>query len=307
MTAKFDIIGDIHGHAEALHELLHKLGYQYRAQQGAFIHPEQRQALFLGDLIDRGPQQLEVLHTVKSMVDAGSAHSVMGNHELNAIGWTIYDAQGQALRPHTEQNRYQHAAFLDAVGEGSKAHRFWVDWFLGLPIYIQTPQLQMIHACWSPNDIGIIQPYLTQFGQVQPRQIHHVFQKGHAPYKAIENLLKGPEYKLPPPYSFQDINGHLRHEARLKWWQSSGTLAEAALLPSQVAAQLPTICLNEVLAPYTAVDRPTFVGHYWFNGTPQPLTPQVACLDYSIAKDGQLVAYRFDGESALDKSKFIAV
>ena len=51
VTAKFDIIGDIHGHADALHELLYKLGY--RQQQGAFMHPEQRQALFLGDLIDK--------------------------------------------------------------------------------------------------------------------------------------------------------------------------------------------------------------------------------------------------------------
>lgn len=97
MTAKFDIIGDIHGHADALHELLYKLGYQQ--QNDTFIHPAQRQVLFLGDLIDRGPQQLEVLRTVKNMIDAGSARTVMGNPELNAIGWTFYDAQGQALHP----------------------------------------------------------------------------------------------------------------------------------------------------------------------------------------------------------------
>lgn len=305
VTAKFDIIGDIHGHADALHELLHKLGY--RQQQGAFMHAEQRQALFLGDLIDRGPQQLEVLGTVKKMVDVGAARTVMGNHELNAIGWTFYDAQGQALRPHTEQNRYQHAAFLDAVGEGSDEHQFWVDWFLTLPIYLQAPHLQLIHACWSPNDFEILQPYLTSLGQIKPQQLHTVFNKGSAPFKALETLLKGPEYKLPPPHYFKDKSGHKRVEARLKWWEDKGTLAEVAFLPPHVAAQLPKIRVDEALAPYAAVDRPTFVGHYWFSGTPQPLTAQVACLDYSVARGGQLVAYRFDGESELDESKFVAV
>lgn len=93
----------------------------------------------------------------------------------------------------------------------------------------------------------------------------------------------------------------------MKWWEDKGTLAEVAFLPSGVAAQLPIIQVDEVLAPYAAVDRPTFVGHYWFSGKPQPLTAQIACLDYSVARGGQLVAYRFDGESQLDASKFIAV
>lgn len=305
MTAKFDIIGDIHGHADALHDLLHKLGYQ--RQGGTFTHRDQRQALFLGDLIDRGPQQLEVLSTVKSMVDVGSARTIMGNHELNAIGWTLYDAQGVALRPHTEQNRYQHQAFLEAVGEGSAEHQFWVDWFLSLPIYLQTPHLQLIHACWSPNDFTIVQPYLTEFGQIKPHQIRPLFDKGSRHKKALETLLKGPEYRLPAPHHFFDKSGHKRFVTRLKWWESSGTLAEVAFLPPNVAAQLPNIQIDDVLANYAEVDRPTFVGHYWFSGKPQPLTSKVACLDYSVARDGQLVAYRFDGESQLDESKFVAV
>lgn len=95
----YDIIGDIHGHADALCALLAKLGYQKRA--GEFRHPE-RQAIFVGDFIDRGPQQLETVQLVRRMVDAGNALAIMGNHELNAIAWYLPDpeAPGEFLRTH---------------------------------------------------------------------------------------------------------------------------------------------------------------------------------------------------------------
>jgi hypothetical protein len=49
---------------------------------------------------------------------------------------------------------------------------------------------------------------------------------------------------------------------------------------------------------------PVFVGHYWLTGTPRQLAPNVACTDYSVAKGGKLVAYRWDGESILTEDKF---
>ncbi len=52
-----------------------------------------------------------------------------------------------------------------------------------------------------------------------------------------------------------------------------------------------------------------FVGHYWLEGEPELLAPNVACLDYSIAspKGGRLVAYRWDGKGELGKDKFVSV
>ena len=78
----YDIIGDIHGHAEALKALLEDLGYGLKGS--VWGHPD-RQAIFLGDFIDRGPRQVEAVDIVRRMVDAGNAQAVMGNHELNAI------------------------------------------------------------------------------------------------------------------------------------------------------------------------------------------------------------------------------
>jgi len=78
-----DLIGDIHGHADALERLLNTPGYT--RQHGTYRHPD-RQAIFLGDFIDRGPKIRETLEIVRPMIESGAALSVMGNHELNALG-----------------------------------------------------------------------------------------------------------------------------------------------------------------------------------------------------------------------------
>ena len=79
LTGPFDIIGDIHGCSSELDTLLHKLGYK----DGA--HPEGRTAVFVGDLVDRGPDSPGVLRRVMSMVAEGNALCVPGNHE-NKLG-----------------------------------------------------------------------------------------------------------------------------------------------------------------------------------------------------------------------------
>ena len=79
----YDIIGDIHGHADELEALLKKLGYQLN--DGTYSNNAGRKVVFLGDFIDRGPKIREVLHIVKNMCDNGHAMAIMGNHEFNAI------------------------------------------------------------------------------------------------------------------------------------------------------------------------------------------------------------------------------
>jgi protein phosphatase len=75
LTGPFDIIGDIHGCAAELEALLGKLGYV----DG--VHPEGRTAVFVGDLVDRGPDSPGVLRRVMAMVKSGNALCVPGNHE----------------------------------------------------------------------------------------------------------------------------------------------------------------------------------------------------------------------------------
>ncbi|MFJ3192712.1 polynucleotide kinase-phosphatase [Streptomyces griseoviridis] len=75
LTGPFDIIGDIHGCARELESLLAKLGY------ADGVHPEGRTAVFVGDLVDRGPDSPAVLRRVMGMVRSGAALCVPGNHE----------------------------------------------------------------------------------------------------------------------------------------------------------------------------------------------------------------------------------
>ncbi|GAA1024743.1 MULTISPECIES: polynucleotide kinase-phosphatase [Amycolatopsis] len=83
-TGSFDIVGDIHGCRVELEALLAELGYAIdRDEQGRAIgakHPERR-AVFVGDLVDRGPDTPGVLRLVMGMVRAGNAFCVTGNHE----------------------------------------------------------------------------------------------------------------------------------------------------------------------------------------------------------------------------------
>ena len=113
MNQKYDIIGDIHGYATTLKTLLITLGYN--EQGGAYRHPE-RQVIFLGDFIDRGPEIRETLETVRAMVDGGSALAVMGNHEFNALAYHAPDGQGYYLRKHTPEKIEQHRATMEQLG-----------------------------------------------------------------------------------------------------------------------------------------------------------------------------------------------
>lgn len=78
----FDIIGDVHGCFDELHSLLTQLGYEITTNGTVRgVHPEGRKAVFLGDLVDRGPKVPEVLKLVMSMTESGAALAVPGNHD----------------------------------------------------------------------------------------------------------------------------------------------------------------------------------------------------------------------------------
>lgn len=81
-SAQFDVIGDVHGLFDELRQLLKKLGYVI--ENGVPVHPEGRKLLFLGDVVDRGPQSIEVLQFVRRAVLAGH-RMVAGNHERKLV------------------------------------------------------------------------------------------------------------------------------------------------------------------------------------------------------------------------------
>jgi len=89
----FDFIGDVHGCGDELEELLVTLGYENRPVEDAgpgwsslcYFHPESRKAVFVGDLVDRGPRSVDCLSLVRNMVAADSGICVPGNHDAKLL------------------------------------------------------------------------------------------------------------------------------------------------------------------------------------------------------------------------------
>jgi protein phosphatase len=119
----FDLIGDVHGCADELEELLGRLGYA-PDEAGVWRHPEGRKAVFLGDLVDRGPRVPDVLRIAMGMVKAGSALCVPGNHDEKLLRWLrgkkVRMAHGlertvEQLEGETSEFRFDVTAFLDGL------------------------------------------------------------------------------------------------------------------------------------------------------------------------------------------------
>jgi hypothetical protein len=216
----FDVIGDIHGHAAVLRCLLQKL--DYREHDGAFRHPNRR-VIFVGDFIDRGPQQRDVLHIAMRMGEAGSALAVMGNHEFNALCWAEPDENGGFLRSHSQKNLEQHEEFLRQIGEGSGPHAKALDWFKTLPVWLEVPGLRVVHACWNRQAQEILRPHLDAGHRFTNAGLRAAARKGTKAYDAAEILLKGPEERLPGDLTFKDKQGTTRRDVRLRWWNPDAT------------------------------------------------------------------------------------
>ena len=181
LNQRYDIIGDIHGHADELVALLRTLGYA--REGGAFRHPNGRKAIFLGDFIDRGPKIREVLGTVRSMVEAGSVLVVLGNHEINAMRFHILGGDGKPLRPHTDKNIDQHRATLEQFPDQNE-WKGWIDWFAGLPLFLDLDRLRVVHACWDTRAVEATR----KLGRLENGVLERYSHPGTAEYDAISQI-----------------------------------------------------------------------------------------------------------------------
>jgi hypothetical protein len=297
----YDLIGDIHGHAEVLKLLLYKM--DYREVDGVWQHP-QRSAIFVGDYIDRGPAIRETLSIVHRMVEGSKAIALMGNHEYNALAYAKEDGRGGHLRTHNEVHTKQHEATLQQfVGY----EREWQHYFYTLPLFLELPVLRAVHACWDSEGIE----WLRQKGYrtMSEELLVASHQKGTTAYRVINDILKGVEYNIPEQYVWRDKDGHPRTSNRIKWWVTpEQTRYSEVLFNCPLPLQDLTIAADMPFVVYPATERPVFFGHYWLEDRyPVVQAHNVVCLDYSIAKGGNLVAYRWNGEQEIDARHFVHV
>jgi protein phosphatase len=136
-TGPFDIIGDVHGCADELQALLARLGYRVEWSNNqhnrnvTVTPPEGRKLVFVGDLVDRGPNAPDVLRIVMSMTAAGTAYAVQGNHDRKLQRWLagrkVTIAHG--LQQSIDQLAGEDRGFRDAVAtflDGLRSH-VWLD------------------------------------------------------------------------------------------------------------------------------------------------------------------------------------
>ncbi|MBA6145122.1 metallophosphoesterase [Pseudomonas juntendi] len=307
----FDIIGDVHGCAHTLERLLDTLGYKRVA--GVWRHPR-RQALFLGDIVDRGPRIREALHIVHDMVEAGQAFCIMGNHEYNALGWVTPALPGSGkafVREHTPR----HARLIDeTLAQFAQHPADWhdfVNWFYQLPLFIDAGRFRLVHACW---DRQLIEPLRQQYpdGRIDEHFIQASAVSNSFAATVCNRLLRGTDMRLPDGLTLTGGDGLTRAFFRTKFWeedpQTYGDIVfQPDALPAEVANAPLSHSQKNALLRYAEDEPMLFVGHYWRSGHPAPIRPNLACLDYSTVLYGKLAAYRLDDETRIDPHKFVWV
>ncbi|WP_198147278.1 metallophosphoesterase [Gilvimarinus polysaccharolyticus] len=304
MADRLDIIGDIHGCEQTLIRLLTQLGYQ--KHNGVYRHPE-RLAVFLGDIIDRGPRIREALNLVRSMVEAGCAKMILGNHEVHALCYCSAhpSAPGNYIRPHTPRNTHTIAATLEQFAAYPDEWQDHLQWLKTLPLYLDFGQYRVVHACWDDALITA-----RSSARLSEDELTAMADPASATAQGIKRLTSGFELALPDDCRMFSAEGYRRRSFRAKFWVNNpaclGDLEfQPDALPDAVAQQPVDSDLKARLVVYDSDQPPVFVGHYWLSGKPAPVASNVACLDYSAVKFGRLVAYQTDASGVINSENFV--
>ncbi len=203
-----DIVGDVHGEFGALQDLLSHLDYD---KDG--IHPQGRRLGFVGDLTDRGPENLSVINLVQSLVNADPprAQITLGNHELNIL-----------LGRQREGNDWFFA-------ERAEKQQQLTDFFRSFPLALERADLRVVHACWDQHMID-----LARRGNDAVSLFHDHAERIKGEFaddssldevarrlrlqneNPVKILTSGPERRSAPFAA----GGRVRQEERIDWWAS---------------------------------------------------------------------------------------
>ncbi len=208
-----DIVGDIHGEMKALRDLTRVLGYEADG-----THRDGRRLVFVGDLIDRGPDSMGVVRWIMDLIDRGRAHAVMGNHDLNAVLGTP-KPENTWLLGHGPVPPGERAA---SDGERDEVRALLAT----LPLALVRDDLRVVHAAWSDEAVN----ELTRASNVVDLHDSHAQRIADAleliddPIERnlviqndnpVKRITSGPEHRANERFF---AGGRWRDEARTRWW-----------------------------------------------------------------------------------------
>lgn len=301
-----DIVGDVHGEIDALHRLLARLGAD--PVRGTVRRP----LVFVGDLVDRGPDSPAVVELVMRLVQAGVAHMVLGNHEVNLLrrlrkegnGW----AYGEAADHHpVASNVGVHLVpFSSRLIDAAQREQF-LSFFQGLPLVLQRADLRVVHAAWSDaalvslqghTDAGALATHTERAIEVKLRtdgvleQEHEEFRR----FAGLKRLDVVPDLLVAHPVA--ELARQMGNPVRVL---TSGTERPVDGLPFYTGGKWRFLQRHDWWADYQD-DAAVVVGHYWrrrngaaVDGKPDAWATDadtdwagargnVFCVDYSVGR-----------------------
>lgn len=306
LKVMYDIIGDIHGHADLLEKLLEKLGYSL--SNGVYTHPE-RKAVFVGDIINRGPGIRKSVRIVRSMVDAGFAYAVLGNHELNAILYATIDKSGKSLRKRLPRYKLPLMGTLESYEKYPEEWKETVKWLRHLPFFLELDGLRVAHGAWIDQYVETITHFLDGEKKLKKHFLKAYLDSDELS-EAVNGMVKGLEFQLPKDLCLRDNDGLMVRKYRIEWWNSA-----ADKTFNQVAFgnrfSLPEYSIPKELVPsvkpYVVDEKPVIFGHYGLVNGPYLVAPNLCCIDCGVSRSGILMAYRWCGEHFLTEDHFVKV
>lgn len=302
----YDIIGDVHGYADQLKKLLLNMGYTL--SNGTYSHPE-RKAVFVGDLINRGPKIRETVAIVRKMVESGSAFAILGNHELYAILYYLKDAEGKYLKKRIQKYQMQINQTLSEFASNKADLKSHLKWFRTLPLFLDLGNIRIVHACWDDTNISSLQERLTE-PKISKTILREIAMNETPFARSFWETVKGVDFQIPRNLLVFDDEGRPHRSFRMKWWENpEGKTFKEISMESRF--ELPAYTIPKEIvsyrSPYSIQNPIVFFGHYSLVDNPGILSDNICCVDSGVSRSGKLLAYRWNGEDKLQKSNFITV
>jgi hypothetical protein len=236
-NGSIDIVGDIHGEVGSLQALMFRLGYD-----GTGDHPEGRRPVFVGDLVDRGPDSPGAVRLVKSLVERGKAQMVLGNHEINLLrgdrkhGNHWFYGETEHLPSKHKSNHSVvypgNPSFQSILTDDSDRDDF-LAFFRKQPLALERDGLRVVHAMWDPESIDKLRNFsghageaFEYFSKVVEKKLETDLSEASKDERDMARQNEHPVtvlttgMEVPAEKPFFTPDGKMRTLERHRWWET---------------------------------------------------------------------------------------